>query len=366
MHVSQGNNWCFITLNDPNRSYPAWDIVRTHVPDDKYCVITDIYSINHRATEWNQLFDSYAPYVKQGCKFIIDAAYEAPSYRHNLCNFMHALRDRFGIPLTDQIIFSGAQHQFDDAVGWSLCRSMAITHVVLKDSKATLTPEHHFISLARLAKKQRILATIEILDRGLDQYGYCSLGSGYYNSNQENGMLARLTPDRYKDRFPMFIDGLIAPGGFDYNQHAPSSDKMTLAFCNYAQETSYDHDVTPTNWNVPFITEKSTKPFAWGQVPVYLAPQGHVAAVRKMGFDLFDDIIDHSYDEEPDGYARITQTIDQLQYICSRDIKVWQQYKQENMERFVKNRQIAEDLYNRNTETMVLPNTMDLLKALAT
>ena len=44
------------------------------------------------------------------------------------------------------------------------------------------------------------------------------------------------------------------------------------------------------------LSEKTFKHFAWHQIPIFNASRGHVEAVRSLGFDLFDDIIDHSYD----------------------------------------------------------------------
>jgi hypothetical protein len=45
-----------------------------------------------------------------------------------------------------------------------------------------------------------------------------------------------------------------------------------------------------------FITEKSIKPFLFAQFPIFLGKPGIVKHLREYGFDMFDDIIDHSYD----------------------------------------------------------------------
>lgn len=47
------------------------------------------------------------------------------------------------------------------------------------------------------------------------------------------------------------------------------------------------------------LTEKTFKPFSWYQIPIFNSTKGHVDLVRSLGFDLFDDIIDHSYDTAP-------------------------------------------------------------------
>ena len=47
------------------------------------------------------------------------------------------------------------------------------------------------------------------------------------------------------------------------------------------------------------LSEKSFKHFAWHQIPIFNASKGHVKVIRSLGFDMFDDIIDHSYDTAP-------------------------------------------------------------------
>lgn len=47
------------------------------------------------------------------------------------------------------------------------------------------------------------------------------------------------------------------------------------------------------------LSEKSFKVFAWHQIPIFSASPKQVETVRELGFDMFDDIIDHSYDIAP-------------------------------------------------------------------
>lgn len=49
-----------------------------------------------------------------------------------------------------------------------------------------------------------------------------------------------------------------------------------------------------------FITEKSFKPFAWHQIPIYVVRTEHLNKMRDLGFDMFDDILDnHKYNNGP-------------------------------------------------------------------
>ena len=57
------------------------------------------------------------------------------------------------------------------------------------------------------------------------------------------------------------------------------------------------------------ITEKTL--FAWlsKQIPIIIGHQGIVQQARDLGFDMFDDIVDNSYDKEPDR-CRLTCAIE--------------------------------------------------------
>ena len=66
--------------------------------------------------------------------------------------------------------------------------------------------------------------------------------------------------------------------------------------------------------------------------------------LRDFGFDLFDDIIDQSYNQEDDPMRRIICAIDELEKICNISIAKLAEFKQNNLQRFIKNRQIAQSI----------------------
>jgi hypothetical protein len=82
------------------------------------------------------------------------------------------------------------------------------------------------------------------------------------------------------------------------------------------------------------FTEKTWKPFKLHQVPIYIGIPGSVSTLRSLGFDLFDDIIDHSYDTETDPVKRIKLAVDQLEKVLELDLV---QFYKDNHTRFVKN-----------------------------
>jgi hypothetical protein len=59
-----------------------------------------------------------------------------------------------------------------------------------------------------------------------------------------------------------------------------------------------------------FITEKTFKAFALKQIPVWMAVPGLVNEVKKLGFDLFDDICkNHYYDNTQNEDVRCGQVV---------------------------------------------------------
>jgi len=61
-----------------------------------------------------------------------------------------------------------------------------------------------------------------------------------------------------------------------------------------------------------FFTEKTAKPIIAKRLFVMFAGQGYLARLRELGFKTFNDIIDESYDSEPDPNRRWGMACDQL------------------------------------------------------
>lgn len=304
------------------------------------------------------LINSYKTKAEQSGRkvtVIIESLLEAPTYKYNLKSIISVLSVILKIPQSEFIILSGALHQFDAPVKNSPSLMIFGNHITSENTIIDTIPTKHFISLSRIAKHHRILGTIEILERNLKDYGLISLGSGYYTDPSENyfGNI----PEKYKNIFPLHIDGIITEGETNILQYNTSGGLFLQAFLNVVFETSYEHEVIKqSGWNVPFLTEKSAKPFIWGQVPIFIAYEGTVKYLKDYGFDLFDDIIDHSYDNEKDPINRIRLAIDQLEQICSKSINYWQDYKKENLSRFKSNRNTMETFNNITKINMTIEN----------
>jgi len=147
-----------------------------------------------------------------------------------------------------------------------------------------------------------------------------------------------LFPDQV---LPITIDGIIDRNNNNI-EHVQTNPVFHSCLFNIVVETSSQtapsHPRTPRGWYSIFITEKTFKSFGLRQIPIWFAVPGLVTEVRKLGFDMFDDIIDHSYDLVDDEDKRFTQVFDQIKKLNSElDLSQCQQLRNSMLNRFNNN-----------------------------
>ena len=159
-------------------------------------------------------------------------------------------------------------------------------------------PTHHFVCLNHLHRWQRYELVKKILDRKLEKFGCVS----YLEKPRDSDT-----------RFPLVIDQAEITWEEQRNINMPA---LTGALFNVVCETAYESDTAQLVHHYrPGMTEKSYKCFALFQIPIWLAPYRAVACYRNLGFDVFDDIVDHGYDLEVDPTKRISLVADQIENI---------------------------------------------------
>lgn len=90
--------------------------------------------------------------------------------------------------------------------------------------------------------------------------------------------------------------------------------------------------------NVVHTTEKSFRPFFYYQIPLILSTPNHIKQLKKKyDFDFFDDVINHSYDNELNDKKRFLMFIDEIKRINNNKEQIKEFYKK-NRERFELNR----------------------------
>ena len=100
-------------------------------------------------------------------------------------------------------------------------------------------------------------------------------------------------------------------------QYNPEHNLFYTAPVQLIVETSNQTD--SLSWRNIFITEKSYKTFAWYQFPIWYAVPGSVDKIREQGFDVFDDIIDHSYDMDTDPNTRMDKVVAEAHRFSNKD-----------------------------------------------
>ena len=106
-------------------------------------------------------------------------------------------------------------------------------------------------------------------------------------------------------------------------------------------EPSYIHLITEASWYAQstFIDEKSVFPFEAGNIPIWVGGYGHPTYFRKMGFDVFDDLVDHSYEMLDDPVDRLQQAI-MLNKNLLQNKDLLAEYFDKNRYRFEANRKL--------------------------
>jgi len=104
--------------------------------------------------------------------------------------------------------------------------------------------------------------------------------------------------------YPMAIDTDLQVGR--KQQHLGLDNKFFSALVNVICETT-EEESHPIN-----LSEKTFKVFAWHQIPIWHAGPNHVRETRNLGFDVFDDIINHDYDLSSSYIDRKNKLIESL------------------------------------------------------
>jgi hypothetical protein len=86
-----------------------------------------------------------------------------------------------------------------------------------------------------------------------------------------------------------------------------------FAYINVVTETTVFDEV--------FLSEKIWKPIASGQLFLVIGSRNTIQYLRELGVDVFDDIIDHSYDSDQNWKSRIDKMQESLDKLLSQDLE---------------------------------------------
>ena len=78
--------------------------------------------------------------------------------------------------------------------------------------------------------------------------------------------------------------------------------------------------IAETDPNRTFLTEKTAKPIMARRLFITIGAKGMLKGLRGIGYKTFDTVIDESYDEEDDDQKRWDMAIQQVRYLCTKDL----------------------------------------------
>jgi hypothetical protein len=102
-----------------------------------------------------------------------------------------------------------------------------------------------------------------------------------------------------KDEYDIYVNG-----------HNDNVSNFRNKLSNYYRDTFVDI-ITETSFTEKCfnLTEKTLNSIYGCSFPILLCSQGSVEFLRKMGVDMFDDVVNHSYDKIEDPFKRLYQAI---------------------------------------------------------
>jgi hypothetical protein len=209
-----------------------------------------------------------------------------------------------------------------------------------------------FLSLNGSMRTQRILLLIELI-----KSGYIDLYGNVIDKNNNISFLLYDNSKFNKESYSIFINNMlqnedISQSDFSLLEDISNSlpiiangeegERPDLLLREYygnilnlvTDNASGFDDSDNFKYGTITLTEKAWKPFKTHQLPLYIGLPGYVDIIRSLGFDVFDDFINHSYDKEQNHIERIKIVVEELNRLNQLDVI---QFYNKNRKRFVKN-----------------------------
>jgi hypothetical protein len=177
-----------------------------------------------------------------------------------------------------------------------------------------------------------------LVDKNLYNKGYVSFLNRYnnlYNQYEFQNFLSVYTgsPDFVKDIYNnkklLILDKT--------NEEIHKNDRSHLPYIYEDTSISLVTETYPDAKRGLFITEKSYKPIANCHFQIWIAQPGMVDFFRLAGYDMFDDIIDNSYDTVINDIERFEKALTSLEKFLTDCNSLTDDKKQELQNRLTAN-----------------------------
>jgi len=245
---------------------------------------------------------------------------------------------------------------------------------VLPVTDKNFQSQKHWIMLSHNVRWHRVLASAFVLGHNYDSTGVIRVSPGHFIENKNwNDFLNYCEFNEFtyifdvKNHFDIFEKGfsrLVNKEGYHFNEYSlngPSDggkmlhkDGLNLAL-NFEVnlKSFYKHSFLEIIGEPLFImpgagiTEKYLNSVYGMNFPIMLNVVGSVHYLRTLGFDVFDDVINHDYDNIKNPLIRLTSAITlnkELFEDADKVKKLWIK----NQQRFYNNYVLAKSMYSTN------------------
>jgi len=194
-----------------------------------------------------------------------------------------------------------------------------------------------FICLNNVNRPHRPAVVSYLLGKGLDPYGYITLRS--YENTSIDCFLDWCFDTVHDPIKNILLSGFskISKDTLTEIAFNPTLNKNYNALSKTYQKT-FIEIITDTTYFEPsaFTNDKYVNNILGANFPIFISTLGTVNHLRQQGFDMFDDIVDHSYDNIVDPALRLSQAIE-LNLSLLKDTEVVKKLWKENKSRFINN-----------------------------
>ena len=161
-----------------------------------------------------------------------------------------------------------------------------------------LERKYEFTALNRVHKWWRAAVMSDLRFQGILQNSLWSYNCiGINDDYEDNPVEVDVHDELWRYRMnEFFLDGPFHCDQLNKHQqnnhHVVNTELYTQSYFQIIIETHLDADQS----GGAFITEKTWKPVKFGQPFVVIGPVGTLAALRAAGYNVFDDVLDNTYD----------------------------------------------------------------------
>lgn len=222
---------------------------------------------------------------------------------------------------------------------WETCLALKYAEDFIKNktdyiNKKTYAP-FNFICYNRYAKLHRFLILANLKEQNLLDNAIYSWHPDTNRISDIKNQLVNINVDR-----SFLNENQICT--YDEDTNISKNVKHSNLDIRLKYRYNFDHPLnsyflvaTETFYNdTIFFTEKTYKAFLFLQPFVFIGNHNSLDYLRSQGYDLFDDIIDHSYDLEKNLFLRVKLASNEIKRLCDLD---WPELLHKNLNRLIKN-----------------------------